>query len=210
MKLFILREKLAVFIIVASSFFLLPLSCYSKEKVLETREQIRSYQTVKYATTDTKLVMDSIIESLKAREYILDYQSDEFVYVTAHKNKKVRDVSKPLLAFYSMKIVWDVVRAVITYGITSYSLVGDYLLIKLEFKDKDLDTLTAVNINTVGKETIVRANISEIMVGKRDGLFIGKQNRLKTIQIRDESTYKAFFYRLNKDLEAKNIKRIAG
>jgi hypothetical protein len=40
------------------------------------------------------------------------------------------------------------------------------------------------------------------MTGKRDGLLIGKLNRLKTVNLRDDKSYEIFFRRLDKEIKS--------
>lgn len=185
------------------SVMLLSNSVLAEETKLYTKEEIKAIQSRTYETSDTNNVAQCIIKTLDAQKYKNIKYYEDIQYITAEKQLYVRDVSKPLLALYVARMGWDFVYAVITYGVKSYTLVVDVLLIKLEFKDKRVVLKTAINITPISNnKTEVRANTLYKMTGKRDGLLIGKLNRLKTVNLRDDKSYEIFFRRLDKEIKS--------
>lgn len=174
---------------------------------LKTQQQIVSMQTRTYYVKDPQTVMDSVDKLISMYGYKVQYQTKEYYYVKATKYESIKDICLPLIAVYTVKTGIDTCLAVLTYGVKSYSVVGDILLIKTELKDKTLETVMGVNVIPEGNMTKVRVNIQTLMNGKRDGRFFGKQSRLKTIEVVDELQYKTFFFRLNQILQEQNIKR---
>lgn len=174
----------------------------AKEFKLYTKEEIQSIQSRIYETNDADYVAQCIMKTLSMQKYSNIKYYDELKYITAEKQLYVRDVSKPLLLLYVARMGWDAIYAIITYGVKSYTLVVDVLLIKLEFKDKSVVLKTAINITPlINNKTEVRANTLYTMTGKRDGLLIGKLNRLKTVNLKDDKSYEIFFKRLDKEIK---------
>lgn len=179
---------------------------FADEGRLKTIGEIREMQTRVYRTDNPQIVIESILKVLNTQEYKTLYKNEELLYINASKHTPVKDISKLLLAGYGVRICWDVFQTILTYGLKSYTLAGDVLLIRTEFKDKDLQQNIGINITNRGAKTEVRINICDLMIGKRDGLFFGKKNRIKTIQIRDAKAYNLFFLKLDEELKSKNIK----
>lgn len=198
-----MKKLLSGIIIFFILFLYFPCPLYAKEnkgKALLTDEEIRDIQTRIYDTNDTEMIMNAIIEVLENQDYKVLFYDKDLLYITGDKNISIKDINKWLILGYLAKAGFDVFQAIITYGLKSYSVAGDLWLIKIEFNDKILNLKTAVNVYPKGNQTIVRVNMINYMTGKRDGMFIGKHNRLKTIHLKDETAYDIFFHRLNKEL----------
>ncbi len=202
-----MKKFISIFFILALTFGKISIvTTYASETIPDNN--LREIQTRTYNTNNSDLVRKSILEVLEQNDYKVNYQNKDLYYIKATKYSKVKDVNKLLIAGYVAKIGLDTFQAILTYGLKSYSVIGDIILIKIELKDKNLDSNIGINITPNENATKVRINMNQIMTGKRDGLLIGKQNRLKTIQIREEAEYKVFFYKLNKKLEEQNIKGV--
>jgi len=174
----------------------------AQEDKTYTKEEIKAIQSRVYDISDADYVAQCINKTLSIQKYQNIKYYEDLQYITAEKQLYVKDVSKPLLALYVARMGWDAVYAVITYGLKSYTLVVDVLLIKLEFKDKVVTLKTAINITPLkNHKTEVRANTLYTMTGKRDGLLIGKLNRLKTVNLKDDKSYEIFFRRLDKEIK---------
>lgn len=185
--------------------FVLLATCLSQSVSAEKfTNEILTSQTRTYNVNDPKIVMDGVINVLKTEGFSVKYKNKEIMYIIASKHKAIKNISIPLLAVYAARTCWDTIWAVLTYGVKSYSLVGDIIVIGIEFKDKDLETLMGINIKNQGNKTDVTMNIDTVMIGKRDGLPVGKKNRLETIHVRDTEIYNNFFDKLNEELESKN------
>ena len=180
---------------------------FAKEKNI-TNVDPKIIKARTYETTKTDVVFNSVISSLEKEGYSITLKDDYLLYVSATKTTKVKDVSKSLIAAYVLKTGWDTAIAIVTYGIRSYNVAGDILLIKTEFKEKDFVQNIGVNIIPEKTQTTVKANIDEVLIGKRDGRPIGKKNKIKIVHTNEEYPYKLFFFRLNKQLEAQKIKRV--
>lgn len=175
-------------------------SVLAEEKDTEYIQTLRSIQTKTYADTDIQTIKTALVNSLKNNNYEITYQDDNINYITASKSSPVRDVQKSLLFIYAGKTVFDSIMTVLTYGLRGYSLVGDVMLFKTEFKDKNLENKIAINIEKSKNDTIVRINIVKILTGKRDFLIVGPKNRLATTHIETAKEYEEFFSNLDKEV----------
>lgn len=201
-----MKKHLANILIILIFLINLSQTVFASERGLKTITQIREMQTRTYETNDPQIVIESILNILNTQGYKIVLNNEDLLYLNASKHTPIKDISKLLLAGYGVKICVDVIQTILTYGLKAYSIVGDIFLIKTEFKDKDLQRNVGINITNKGDKTEVRVNISDLMIGKRDGLFFGKKNRIKTLQIRDLKTYNLFFSQLDEELKAKNIR----
>lgn len=170
--------------------------------IQESIQLTNATKTRTYCVADPNLVMKSVLKVIKAEGLDIIYKNDDFMYVSASKHSPIKDISIPLLAFYALRMGWDAVQTILTSGLKGYTLVCDIMVIRIEFKDKDIETLMGINIKNKGDKTDVAINTTIYMTGKRDGLPIGKNNRLKTTQIKDDGEYDLFFDKLNKELKA--------
>lgn len=175
---------------------------------LPTEQEIQKIQIRAYETNDTSLIFNDALKVLEKEGYNIVHKDKDLLYILATKTSKVKDVSKALITAYVAKTLIDSVFAVITYGIKSYNVAGDILLIKTEFKEKDLVQELGINIIPIANETQVKINIDEVLIGKRDGRPVGKNNKIKILHVTDDFPYKLFFYKLNKQLEEQKIKRV--
>lgn len=163
---------------------------------------LKDIQTKTYNDIPPEVVKKAILNIFQKNEYKISYENDDLNYTTASKNVNVRDVNPKLLLLYMGKIVFDTFGAIVTYGARSYSVVNDIILIKVEFKEKNLENKIAVNISPTGNSsTTIRINMTDILTGKRDGFFFGPKNRLKTTNITDADIYDSFFAQLDRELQ---------
>lgn len=195
-----------ILIITILSFSFMPIA-YSAQKGFVVENNLREIQSRTYENTKPEIVEDAVLKILKDEEYNIKYTNNNLNYMSASTNIPIKDVNKLLIAFYAGRSVFDTVVAVLTYGLKSYSVIGDIVLIKTELKDKNLEKKIAINISPKGTATIVRVNMVNIMTGKRDGLFFGPKNRLRTINIRSAEDYDDFFKLLDKELSTVNMRK---
>ncbi len=202
------KTKLILYFYAAAILILFAAFPSPAKEVLPSKDEMQKIQTRVYETTNNKLVFNEILNVLDKEQYSLIHKDESLMYISAYKSTKIKDISKPLIAGYVLKTGFDTVIAFITYGLKSYNVACDILLIQTEFKEKDLVKKIGINVVPEDNFTSVKINIDEVLVGKRDGRPIGKNNKIRISHISDELPYKVFFFKLNKKLEEQKIKRV--
>ncbi len=203
-----MKKSIATFIILIL-FTLNTSMCTLAKTKQKNKEEIAALQTRTYESKNTQQIYNTTLSVLQNNNYQITFKDSELLYIAAYKEEKIKDVNKLLITGYVLKTGFDTIMTVITYGLRSYTVAADIMLIKAELKDKDLRHEVGININSADKKTNIKINIDEILIGKRDGRPIGKKNRLKTLHIIDETLYKTLFFKIDQELSTQNIKRVA-
>ncbi|MDD3236491.1 MAG: hypothetical protein PHV37_00155 [Candidatus Gastranaerophilales bacterium] len=179
---------------------------FAAEKKLVTEEELNSYQTRTYDVQNPQIVMEAVKNIIVKQNYSPLLIEEDLYYIKATKSLTARDVNMFLVVGFLGKMGFDIFQTIVTYGLRSYCVVSDVWIVANEFKDKELKVILSVNVTPKNGKTIVRADMQTDMLGQRDmvllRLLTGKKNRIKIIHVKDETAYKIFFARLDKELGA--------
>lgn len=205
-------KKTTTYILIILVLIFTNLASFAREKQTISKEELGRIQTRTYNINNPQKIMDATIKVLNDQEYTTTELDENLLYVKASKNTSFREVSYLLVTGYVAKTGFDVFQTIITYGLRSYCLVSDVWLIKNEFKDKTSKLVLSISITPLKEQTRVRVNMIDITSGQRDiflqRLIAGKDNRIRTVHVNDETTYKIFFQRLDKELGIDQKKRV--
>ena len=166
-----------------------------------SKEALFEMQTAYFDTSDTKYVMNAVIETLNDSDYSIEDYCEELGLIRAKKILKAAYSNKKRIAGWSVVLAAATAYTVFSYGATAASMYSPSRRIATELKDKTVVIDVNVFVERIDKNKIKITFIPvEKVLQNADGFAFNQMAPIKIIRIYKPHAYKEFFTQIEKKL----------